>query len=221
MNHRLPHVERGDADEPSIETAAGEQPPLALPASVAQRRLWFVENGDVRASTYNVPAAFTLTGPLDDAVLERALAFMQQRHPALRSRFRTRDGELRIELAPQPAPLARQDLGALDADVRARTAERLCANHANRRFDLERDAPIRCLLLRLGENEHVLAVNVHHIVFDDWSIRIFFRELGAVYGALLAGATPDLPALDYAAAVAASVPPAPRPPPPPQYNSLI
>lgn len=170
MNHRLPHVERGDADEPSIETAAGEQPPLALPASVAQRRLWFVENGDVRASTYNVPAAFTLTGPLDDAVLERALAFMQQRHPALRSRFRTRDGELRIELAPQPAPLARQDLGALDADVRARTAERLCANHANRRFDLERDAPIRCLLLRLGENEHVLAVNVHHIVFDDWSI---------------------------------------------------
>ncbi|VBN00878.1 thiotemplate mechanism natural product synthetase [Burkholderia pseudomallei] len=210
MNHRLPHVERGDADEPSIETAAGEPPPLALPASVAQRRLWFVENGDVRASTYNVPAAFTLTGPLDDAVLERALAFMQQRHPALRSRFRTRDGELRIELAPQPAPLARQDLGALDADVRARTAERLCANHANRRFDLERDAPIRCLLLRLGENEHVLAVNVHHIVFDDWSIRIFFRELGAVYGALLAGATPDLPALDYAAAVAASVPAAAR-----------
>lgn len=34
MNHRLPHVERGDADEPSIETAAGEPPPLALPASV-------------------------------------------------------------------------------------------------------------------------------------------------------------------------------------------
>ncbi|MET5115745.1 hypothetical protein AAHH79_36320, partial [Burkholderia pseudomallei] len=83
-----------------------------------------------------------LTRPLDDAVLERALAFLQQRHPALRSRFRPRDGELRIELAPQPAPLARLDLGALDADVRARTAERLCANHSNRGFDLERDAPI-------------------------------------------------------------------------------
>ncbi|SMF98392.1 Non-ribosomal peptide synthase [Burkholderia singularis] len=206
MNHRLPHFQAGDAPTPLFDANAdGSFTSPVLPATAAQRRLWFVENGDVRAATYNVPAAFKLTGRLDDAVLEQALEFMQQRHPALRSRFHTHDGELRITLASTLAAFARQDISALDPDARQAAADRLCANEVSHVFDLAHEAPLRSLLIKLGENEHVLFVNVHHIVFDDWSIRIFFRELGAVYNALLSGDDPELPTVDYAAAVAATV----------------
>ncbi len=50
-------------------------------------------------------------------------------------------------------------------------------------------------------DDHVVVVRVHHTVFDDWSVDVFRRELSALYGARVAGATSPLaePATSYAA----------------------
>ncbi|HSG41035.1 MAG TPA: amino acid adenylation domain-containing protein, partial [Thermoanaerobaculia bacterium] len=59
------------------------------------------------------------------------------------------------------------------------------------RFDLAVGPLVRLSLLRLGEEEHALLLNVHHIVSDAWSMGVLIQDLAALYE----GSTrlPDLP----------------------------
>ncbi len=54
-------------------------------------------------------------------------------------------------------------------------------------FDLGAGRLARALLLRLGGEEHVLALTFHHIAADGWSVDILLREAPALYEALAAG----------------------------------
>src|SRR4029077_19969174 len=86
---------------------------------------------------------------------------------------------------------------------RAREAHRLTNEEIQRPFYLERGPLLRSTLLSLGYAEHILVVTAHHIVFDGWSMGVFFRELTALYGAYAAGQPSPLPELplqyaDYA-----------------------
>ena len=48
-------------------------------------------------------------------------------------------------------------------------------------------APLfRTRLFRLGPDDHVLLLILHHIIVDGWSIGIFFEEVSEVYSALAA-----------------------------------
>src|SRR5262249_10217025 len=83
-------------------------------------------------------------------------------------------------------------------EVRERAKE-----EAGERFDLERGPVIRGRLVRHGEEEYRLLVTMHHIASDGWSMGIFLRELGMLYGAFLRGEGDPLAALpvqyaDYA-----------------------
>jgi NRPS condensation-like uncharacterized protein len=60
----------------------------------------------------------------------------------------------------------------------------LAAEEARRPFDLSQSPLLRAKLLRLGEEEHVLVLTMHHIISDDWSLGVLFRELGTLYEAL-------------------------------------
>src|SRR5207253_9574922 len=67
-------------------------------------------------------------------------------------------------------------------------------------FDLARDPLLRATLLRLGDADHILALTIHHIVCDGWSIAILYRELCAYYDAFKRDeslALPELP-IQYA-----------------------
>ncbi len=167
------------------ETASGEAlragpRPAALPLSFAQQRLWFLEQLE-GGSSYTVPMALRLTGPLDAAALARALAGVVARHEALRTTFPVVDGVA----AQSVEPAGRFALGLEDVDEAA-LADRLAAL-SRRRFDLARELPIAATLLRLGPEHHVLAVVVHHIAFDGWSAAILLQELQALYGAAVEG----------------------------------
>src|SRR6185369_6870043 len=54
---------------------------------------------------------------------------------------------------------------------------------------------LRLALIRLGAGEHLLAVTVHHIAADGWSMEILLREVAALYGAFAAGRPSPLPEL--------------------------
>ena len=66
---------------------------------------------------------------------------------------------------------------------------------ARRPFDLSRDSLMRCAVLRLDMQDHILLVTMHHIVSDGWSIGLFARELGVLYEAYTRGRLFTLPAL--------------------------
>ncbi|HEX5885397.1 MAG TPA: amino acid adenylation domain-containing protein, partial [Pyrinomonadaceae bacterium] len=164
-----------------------------VPLSFAQQRLWFLEQmGD---STYLVPATSRLTGPLDVDALERSINEIVQRHEALRTTFTTIDGQPMQVITPRlPLTLHVLDLSHLPADERALEIKRL-RKEAMRPFNLERGPLLRCSLLRLAKDEHLLLLTMHHIVSDGWSLGVLIRELATLYESFVEGKTLSLPEL--------------------------
>ncbi|HST59827.1 MAG TPA: condensation domain-containing protein, partial [Longimicrobium sp.] len=178
----------------------------ALPLSFAQERLWFLDRLQPESAFYNVPIALWLSGALDVGALERALGEIVRRHEVLRITFAEAegggdgDGGAVLSIAPyRGIDLPVDDIsGADEAEVRRRTMR-----EASRPFDLAMGPLYRARLLRLSAEEHVLLFSMHHVVSDEWSFGVIFRELSALYAAALEGSPSPLPPLpvqyaDYA-----------------------
>jgi non-ribosomal peptide synthetase component F len=151
--------------------------------SFDQQRLW-MENQLLPGSIYNVHGRRRIVGKLDVAVIEASIHTIIARHETLRTRFPATDDEP-LQVVDDPdddwrIPIA--DLTGLAGDAE-REARRLLDEELTRPFDLTTGPLIRCLLIKLGEDDHCLGVTMHHIVSDAWSIGLFVRELTALYGA--------------------------------------
>ncbi|MEA2175919.1 MAG: hypothetical protein QOD00_3511, partial [Blastocatellia bacterium] len=179
------------------------QPPLVpaprvggLPLSFAQQRLWFLEQMRPGSPAYNIPVALRLKGQLDVRALEQSLNEIVRRHEALRTNFRSINGEpVQVVQAFEPEPLAINDLSAMPERERESLVKQLSTAEAGRPFQLESGRMIRAALLRLRADEHALLVTLHHIVADDWSFGILIRELSELYRAFSSGQPSTLPEL--------------------------
>jgi amino acid adenylation domain-containing protein len=176
----------------------------AFPLSFAQQRLWFLDQLEPNRSVYNMPSAFRLKGRLDIPALEQSLNEIVRRHEALRTTFSMVDGEAVQVISPSlvmSVPML--DLSDRFESERENEARRLVHEEALAPFDLSQGPLLRVTLVRLGEQDHVLLLTLHHIVSDGWSMGVLFRELSALYRAYCAGKPSPLPALpiqyvDYA-----------------------
>jgi amino acid adenylation domain-containing protein len=167
-----------------------------LPLSFAQERLWFLNRVDPDSPFYNVPAALRLSGALHAEALERALGEVVRRHEALRTVFEERDGVPAQVVAPFTGfVLAREDWTEIEGPEREEVLRARLAAAAARPFDLVAGPLFRATLIRLGAAEHVLLLCTHHVVSDEWSMGIFFRELAALYAAAAQGGEAALPVL--------------------------
>ncbi|HEY0512846.1 MAG TPA: amino acid adenylation domain-containing protein, partial [Thermoanaerobaculia bacterium] len=179
----------------AIERRAIE-PGRPQPLSFAQERLWFLEQLDPSKSTYNVPNVLRLAGPLDAALLARVLGEVVRRHAALRTTFGTVEGRpAQIVSAHFDLAFEICDLTTLPAEERAVEARRQVARGVDHPFDLARGPLLRTLLLRLGSEEHVAVLTMHHIVSDGWSMGVLVREVAALYSAFSQGLSSPLPEL--------------------------
>jgi amino acid adenylation domain-containing protein len=168
--------------------------PRAL--SFSQERLWFFEQLEPGSLAYILSAGFALRGPLDGGALARSLGSIVERHDVLRAAFPNDRGRPVQKISPAALPvLARADLGSLPEGLRETGARRLAASLAREPFDIARGPLFRFCLLRLGDGLHWLALAVHHIAFDGWSLDIFLRELSEGYAAAVSGRSPRLPEL--------------------------
>ncbi|HEX7240316.1 MAG TPA: amino acid adenylation domain-containing protein, partial [Longimicrobiaceae bacterium] len=188
--------------EAALRAGAGVQaPPIVrvprdgspLPLSFAQARLWFIDQLQPGSAAYNVPVPLRVRGAVDARALAAALSELARRHEALRTVFRATEGEpVQVVLPASSSPLPTVDLRALSPEAREIETGRLAAEDAARPFDLARGPLLRTTLVRSGEGELALLVNMHHVVSDEWSLEIFFRELSALYEAFAAGASSPL-----------------------------
>jgi amino acid adenylation domain-containing protein len=168
-----------------------------LPLSFTQERLWLVDRLYPGTPLYNVPTVTRFRGPLARPVLAAALTALVRRHEALRTRYAATPAGAPVQII-EPAeeiavPLA--DLAALPAERRLAEAERLAWEESIRPFDLRVAPLLRALLVRLGEDDHAVALTGHHIVSDGWSQHLFAREIGVLYEAFAAGLPSPLPPL--------------------------
>ena len=157
------------------------------PVSHAQKGLWLLERSAQGA--YNMPAAYHLDGPLDRHALLTAVALLVKRHKSLRTVFPT--------IAGEPA----QQIKSVRETCDAFTYQDL-SEHANpetlalagakdlaaRTFDLETGPLFRLTLYKISEQRHLLAMSAHHIILDEWSLTVFYRELATCYVSCTTGA---------------------------------
>ncbi|MEO8382951.1 MAG: amino acid adenylation domain-containing protein, partial [Acidobacteriota bacterium] len=179
-----------------IQRADRNQP---LPLSLAQQRLWFLDQLDPAASAaYHMPAALRLLGQLDVAALQATLDRLVARHEGLRTSFVAKGGVPYQQIAPEDRgfALSHEDLSSLSAEEREALVARLTVDEARAPFDLSTGPLIRGCLLCVSDDEHVLLVTQHHIVTDGWSVDVMVREVAALYTAFHNGEADPLPPLE-------------------------
>ncbi|MEU0372868.1 amino acid adenylation domain-containing protein, partial [Streptomyces sp. NPDC006283] len=177
-----------------LEQAQGTRPALLpanrpdrLPLSYAQRRLWFLGRLTGGDPGYNMPVALRLTGRLDHTALTAALGDLVDRHETLRTVFPEGDDGSPHQLVLDPET-ARPALGLADSSEDTLAADLAAA--ARHSFDLTRELPLKNTLFRLGDDEHVLLLLLHHIAGDGWSLAPLARDLVTAYTARTAGRDP-------------------------------
>ncbi|HEX5080449.1 MAG TPA: condensation domain-containing protein, partial [Blastocatellia bacterium] len=154
------------------------------PLSFAQRRLWILDQLDSGSPLYNMPFALRLAGQIDSGTLERCMGEILRRHEALRTVFQIMDGEpVQIVQPAAPFTLPVIDLTDMDEAAREAEAQRLIREEAQRPFDLSRGPLLRAVLLKLGAEDHVALLNMHHIISDGWSMDVLTFEMTALYDA--------------------------------------
>ncbi|MEU4776731.1 amino acid adenylation domain-containing protein [Micromonospora sp. NPDC023633] len=165
-----------------------------LPLSFAQQRLWTLDRLLPDRSLYNAPLAYRLRGPLDRSALQNAVTGVVARHEALRTTVAMRAATpVQVIEAPRPVEIPVVSLaGVPDGESEA---VRLAMAEARVPFDLESGPLLRIKLIELAADDHVLLITLHHIVTDQWSLGVMFREIATLYAAARDGAPATLPAL--------------------------
>ncbi len=173
----------------------------AFPLSYVQEPLWFIEQLESDKAGYNLPKAVTISGELDSDQLEQAINLIIARHESLRTIF-PRQGEQarQVILDSFDFKLERHDLSDLShydsIEKRHEKAQQLCQKEADISFDLAKGPLIRGQLYKLAEQEHILMLNMHHIITDAWSMGVFIKEFSVIMDSLRKGLRLDqIPAL--------------------------
>src|SRR2546430_1484764 len=173
----------------------------SAPLSFAQRQMWVIDRMTPGNPAYNLPVGYRIKGPLDVTALEDSFNEIVKRHEALRTTFAASDGEPLQLIHPEcRVKINITELGHLAGQERENRLHALASAEAVKSFDLSCLPLIRVSLFRLGEEEQVLIVKLHHIVADGLSIGLMMDEIDAFYRAFTEGGDPQVPhlAVQYA-----------------------
>ncbi|MEU2002272.1 amino acid adenylation domain-containing protein, partial [Rhodococcus sp. NPDC019616] len=172
-------------DRPSL---VARERPDRIPLSLAQQRVWFINQFDPSSPAYNIPMAVRLSGTLDVEALRDAAEDVIERHESLRTKYPDSavGPEQSIVTAPQVVP----DLTPKVVDNEHEVREHIAAL-IHQGFDVSGEVPVRGALLRIGPDEHVLLLVVHHIVADGASLAPLAHDLMVAYSARVRQQRPD------------------------------
>ena len=160
----------------------------SLPLSFSQQRMWFVQQLAPEATAYNLLFVSRHKGALSVPVVRQVVNLLSQRHEAFRTTFAMTGAGLEQRIASWESPhLVEIDLRRIPADQREEEARRIAEQEGARPFDLEKGPLARISLITLDQEDHLIVLNLHHIVGDQWSFGILGRDFAAYYNALCQG----------------------------------
>ncbi|WP_306344973.1 non-ribosomal peptide synthetase [Methylosinus sp. Ce-a6] len=170
----------GSLDDAAIASdgSPGRTPEPCAPMSFSQRAIWTVHQIDAASEAYNLHLALAIDGELDFERLRAAVSQLMESHSQLRTIYRADgSGQETVSLAALGEWLRREDAAAWsESDLNA-----ALTREARRRFDLEKDAPLRIVSFDRGVKGSILFFAAHHIAVDLWSLLTFVSQLDAVY----------------------------------------
>ena len=158
--------------------------------SFCQEQLWLTNQARSAAAPFlectpALTVVVRLRNRLDRRALRAAVGTIVRRHDVLRSRFEVADnGVPSVVYEPRiPNPFNTIDLAGISPPRRSSAAMRFLTSLVQRPCELSRGPLLRVHLLALAHDLHILAIVVHHIIFDRWSKRILVSELNELYEA--------------------------------------
>jgi len=189
---------RGLAPDATDRATIPRRPdPASAPLSFMQRQMWLIEELAPGNPAYHLPYGFRLRGAIDPALLEASFNAVIARHEALRTTFVVQEGEPLQRIHASLSIVIRQvSLKHFPEKEREERLQALAAEESLAPFDLARLPLVRVSLFALEEAQHVLLLNLHHLVADGLSIELLLRELDACYRSFACGASPKLPPLE-------------------------
>jgi amino acid adenylation domain-containing protein len=164
-------ISYGTKGQEPLATSGGNE---SFPLSPAQERMWFLSKLE-NSGAYNVPFGVHLKGNIDADVLYKSLRVLTARHPVLCGRIEEYDGDAMMVLDIDNGFEWRRERIRDEALV-----ERILAE-VEKPFALEKGPLFRAVLMELPESEYVLLMVFHHIVIDEWSMQIFWRDFIHLY----------------------------------------
>jgi amino acid adenylation domain-containing protein len=176
----------------------------AMPATQGQVRFWSLDQMNPGNPALNMPLMWQCNGPLNAEAMKLAFTECVRRHESLRTTFSVVEGRVSQIIHPAMAmPIPMDDLTALSGEEQRLEADRITRVHAAFRFDLENGPLLVLRLLKLGQQQHLLLVTMHHVICDGISNGILMRDMEVFYESLLQHTEPRLPELpiqfaDYA-----------------------
>ena len=167
-----------------------------LPLSFAQQRLWFLQQLSPDSHSYNLLDALRLEGNLNLLALEQSLSELIRRHEILRTTFPMVEGQPIQRIAPpSTVSLPLEDLQGSSKNEQTEHLQEIAIAFSLKPFNLAKESLVQFKLLKLGSQEYVLLLKMHHIIYDGWSLSIFFGELSQLYAAFVRGLPSPLPEL--------------------------
>jgi amino acid adenylation domain-containing protein/non-ribosomal peptide synthase protein (TIGR01720 family) len=159
-----------------------ERKSQCLPASFAQKRLWFLNALLSERSVYNIPLAIRLRSEIDVAAMEYSFQQLIKRHESLRTVFMEKEGQvMQVIREEMPEIFTVIDL-MTDPKAEEVALARIQSDVATA-FDLEKGPLVRASLYQLAPDQAILAINLHHIIADGWSMSVLLKELLTDYQA--------------------------------------
>lgn len=151
--------------------------PAVLPLSFAQERFWLIDQLE-GSNHYHLTCALRVRGHLDLDALSRAFGRLVTRHEVLRTCYHATESNGVVQQV-RPAGEFRPEIINGDAAEPLVSVAAFC----NRPFRLHADLPIRVAYISNAPEEIIVAIVVHHIAADGWSLNLLFRELSEAYAA--------------------------------------
>ena len=153
-----------------------------IPLSFAQQRLWFLHQLTPSDTTYNMPLALRMLGPLNGRALAFSLSEIVRRHEVLRTTFPEKGGKPSVVIHPvSPIDPPYIDLRCLPRTLRLNLVQALVGREGASPFNLGTGPLIRLTVLMVEPEEHVFLATIHHIVTDGWSMGVIVDELVQCY----------------------------------------
>ncbi|MEN1970683.1 amino acid adenylation domain-containing protein, partial [Lentibacillus sp. N15] len=144
------------------------------PVSSAQKRMYVLQQMGLSAMHYNMPGALLLEGSLEYQHLERAIQKLIRRHESLRTSFEVVNGE--------PVQIVHREMDfTLKVNQGSEENIQQAMNKFIQPFNLEKAPLFRAELIRLGDQKHLLLIDMHHIISDGVSMGVLFNDLSSIY----------------------------------------
>jgi|GEM_PF-1512888 len=156
------------------------------PLTYEQENLWFIDQTSSDKSLYNLIFSYDIEGDLHLDKLEVAFNQLAKQQTILKSIIQEKDGKGYLTYQDTIYhSIHYTDLTKLSAFEQQKEMERLTDAECNRVFNLEKEPLLSIHLQKLNENKYLLFGNIHHIIFDGWSLPLLINGWFSLYEELV------------------------------------